>query len=154
MNAKELAGLVGEWSDALTVAEVVNSRFLRVGARWDLHDWETEEVPGGLVFRRVDEGGNVTEQVRLEEPPVAGAPPRVVVERKKTSPVPRTAARTIRATQFAWCGDVKSREWGSNPRSPAPKAGGLPLAYPVNAVDRRGIAPRSPPCDGGVFLLD
>ena len=38
--------------------------------------------------------------------------------------------------------------------TPVPKAGGLPLSYPLNPVDRRGIAPRFPPCDGSVFLLD
>jgi hypothetical protein len=27
---------------------------------------------------------------------------------------------------------MQSREWGSNPRSPAPKAGGLPLSYPLH----------------------
>lgn len=46
----------------------------------------------------------------------------------------------------------QSGEWGSNPRSPASRTGGLPLSYPLKRVDRRGIAPRFPPCDGGVFL--
>lgn len=36
----------------------------------------------------------------------------------------------------------QSGEWGSNPRSPASRAGGLPLSYPLNE------------CDSGVFLLD
>jgi hypothetical protein len=48
----------------------------------------------------------------------------------------------------------QSGEWGSNPRSPAPRAGGLPLSYPLDRVDRRRIAPRFPPCDGGVIVLD
>jgi hypothetical protein len=30
----------------------------------------------------------------------------------------------------------------------------IPTFLPPGRVDRRGIAPRFPPCDGGVFLLD
>ena len=30
-----------------------------------------------------------------------------------------------------WTMSPQSGEWGSNPRSPAPKAGGLPLSYPL-----------------------
>jgi hypothetical protein len=45
----------------------------------------------------------------------------------------------------------QSGEWGSNPRSPASKAGGLPFSYPLFKVDRRGVEPRFPGCDPGVF---
>ena len=38
MTAQELARMVSDWSDALTVAEVVSSPFLRVTEKWDLHD--------------------------------------------------------------------------------------------------------------------
>jgi hypothetical protein len=68
MTARELAQMVNDWSDALTVAEVVNSPFLRVTEKWDLHDWEAVDVPGGLLFRHLDRPGHVSEEVRLTEP--------------------------------------------------------------------------------------
>jgi hypothetical protein len=48
---------------------------------------------------------------------------------------------------------IHSGEWGSNPRSPAPKAGGLPLSYPLQ-MDREGFAPSFPACKAGALLLD
>jgi hypothetical protein len=48
---------------------------------------------------------------------------------------------------------IQSGEWGSNPRSPASKAGGLPLSYPLQ-VDREGFAPSFPACGAGALLLD
>lgn len=38
-----------------------------------------------------------------------------------------------RLASFRWTtGPIQLGEWGSNPRSPASKAGGLPLSYPLN----------------------
>jgi hypothetical protein len=68
MTARELAQLVNDWSDALTVAEVVNSPFLRVSDQWDLHDWVAVDVPGGLLFRQVVQPGQVSEEVMMVEP--------------------------------------------------------------------------------------
>jgi len=68
MNAHELAGMVSDWSDALTLAEVVTSPFLRVTEKWDLHDWEAVDLPGGLLFRHTDAPGHVMESVMMVEP--------------------------------------------------------------------------------------
>lgn len=86
MTARELTQMVNDWSDALTVAEVVNSPFLRVTDKWDLHDWEALDVPGGLLFRHVDRPGHISEEVMLVEPEGADAmAPVVVVERPGSS---------------------------------------------------------------------
>jgi hypothetical protein len=81
MTARELAQMVRDWSDALIVAEVVNSPFLRVTDQWDLHDWEAVDVPGGLLFRHHDRPGHISEEVMLTEPEDAAArAPVVAVE--------------------------------------------------------------------------
>jgi hypothetical protein len=81
MTARELAQMMSDWSDALTVAEVVNSPFLRVSDKWDLRDWEAVDVPGGLLFRHVDRPGHISEEVMLVEPDGADATaPLIVVE--------------------------------------------------------------------------
>jgi hypothetical protein len=82
MTARELAHMVHDWSDALTVAEVVNSPFLRVTDQWDLHDWEAVDVPGGLLFRHVERTGHVSEEVMLVEPDGANSAPVIVVEQR------------------------------------------------------------------------
>jgi hypothetical protein len=44
---------------------------------------------------------------------------------------------------------------GVEPALSARQADVLPLDdEPITAVDRRGVAPRFPPCDSGVFLFD
>lgn len=63
MNAEELVRIIDTWTDALNVAEVVGSPFLRVGADWDLSDWQATELADGLRFQRLDGAGDVTEEV-------------------------------------------------------------------------------------------
>lgn len=63
MSASELAHLLDTWSDALNVAEVVASPFLRVTDRWDLHDWQTIDLPDGMKFERIGPEGLVAEAV-------------------------------------------------------------------------------------------
>jgi hypothetical protein len=70
MNVEELSRLVTTWPDALTLAEVVSNPFLRVGERWDLHDWQAVETPSGLQFEHIDDQGRVLEAVLLIEPDV------------------------------------------------------------------------------------
>ena len=59
--------MVQTWTDALTVAEVVANPFLRVGERWDFHDWESEETIDGIQFRHLDHG-QVTATVFVAPP--------------------------------------------------------------------------------------
>ncbi|MBY0522245.1 MAG: hypothetical protein K2R98_02540 [Gemmataceae bacterium] len=63
MNAGELARMMDTWSDAMNVAEVVGSPFLRTTDQWDLRDWQTVELPNGLKFERLGSPGHVTEAV-------------------------------------------------------------------------------------------
>lgn len=56
MKAAELARLVQTWSDALTIAEVMATPFLRVGKEWDFHDWQSVEISEGLEFRQFQDG--------------------------------------------------------------------------------------------------
>src|SRR3954469_19738774 len=65
MNAGELARLLDTWSDALNVAEVVGSPFLRTTDKWDLHDWQTVDLPNGVKFERLGSPGCVTEAVMV-----------------------------------------------------------------------------------------
>lgn len=65
MTSTELARIVDTWSDALNVAELIESRFLRVTERWDLHDWQTVEVDDGLRFQRLSPIGRVVEAVHV-----------------------------------------------------------------------------------------
>jgi hypothetical protein len=80
MNANELMGMVQTWADALTVAEVVANPFLRVGERWDFHDWESEETIDGIQFRRLDRG-RVTATILVRPPDGASndGPTRIVL---------------------------------------------------------------------------
>jgi hypothetical protein len=82
MRAAELARMMETWSDALNVAEVVGSPYLRVGASWDLHDWRAVESADGVQFQHVGSEGRITEAVlvvpaegrRLYEPGIVNAP--------------------------------------------------------------------------------
>lgn len=65
MTSAELARMVETWSDALNVAELIESRFLRVTERWDLYDWQTVEVDDGLRFERLSPVGRVVEAVHV-----------------------------------------------------------------------------------------
>jgi len=69
MNAAELARMMDTWSDALNVAEVVESPFLRLTDQWDLHDWQAVDLPDGLAFHRVSDHGAVTEAVMVVHGP-------------------------------------------------------------------------------------
>ena len=69
MNASELARMVDTWSDALNVAKVVESPFLRHTDQWDLSDWQTVDLPDGLEFQRVGDRGSVTEAVKVVNEP-------------------------------------------------------------------------------------
>jgi hypothetical protein len=76
-SAADLVRLVDNWSDALTVAEVVGSPFLRVTDEWDLHDWEAVDVPNGVRFQRLGDEGRVAEAVVVR---VEGEPGRKRVQ--------------------------------------------------------------------------
>ena len=69
MNAAELARMMDTWSDALNVAEVVESHFLRLTDQWDLHDWQAVELPDGLRFHRIGDCGAITEAVMVVHGP-------------------------------------------------------------------------------------
>lgn len=63
MNAAELARMLDTWSDALNVAEVVDSPFLCKTDQWDLCDWQTVDLPDGVKFEHLGQRGRVTEAV-------------------------------------------------------------------------------------------
>lgn len=63
MTAVELVRMLDTWSDALNVAEVVASPFLRVTDRWDLHDWQAVDLPDGVKFQHLGGQGDVTEEI-------------------------------------------------------------------------------------------
>jgi hypothetical protein len=65
MNAAELARMLDSWSDALNVAEVVESPFLRLTDQWDLSDWQAIDSADGLEFQRLGQRGAVTEAVMV-----------------------------------------------------------------------------------------
>jgi hypothetical protein len=63
MNAEELVRILDTWTDAMNVAELVGSPFLRVSETWDLQDWQAIDLPDGLKFQHVGREGAVTEEV-------------------------------------------------------------------------------------------
>jgi len=63
MSAVELLRMMDTWSDALNVAEVVGSPYLRVTEHWDLHDWQAVELLDSVMFQRVEKTGQVAEEV-------------------------------------------------------------------------------------------
>jgi hypothetical protein len=65
MNGAELARMIDSWSDALNVAEVIDNPFLRVGDRWDLHDWQTRDLGDGIHFQRHGVDGRIAEEVAV-----------------------------------------------------------------------------------------
>jgi hypothetical protein len=69
MNANELARLIDHWTDAMLLAELVQSPHLNVGDSWDLRDWEASDVPNGIRFQRRDAQGNVLEAVEAINAP-------------------------------------------------------------------------------------
>src|SRR4029079_14111302 len=71
MNANELARLIEHWTDAMLLAELVQSPFLSVGDTWDLRDWEARDVPNGIRFQRHDAEGRVLEAVEAINAPAS-----------------------------------------------------------------------------------
>lgn len=65
MNATELVRILDTWSDALNVAELVSSPWLRIGNGWDLSDWQTVEWADGVTFQRLNARGDVIEVVTV-----------------------------------------------------------------------------------------
>jgi hypothetical protein len=77
MSAEELARLMDTWSDALNVAELLGSPFLRVTRDWDLRDWQAVDLPDGIRFQRFDTHGRITEAVVVMSAPVPQATMRI-----------------------------------------------------------------------------
>lgn len=80
MRATELARLVDTWSDALTIAEIMNNPRYRVSEDWDFRDWQAVDCPEGITFQHVAAGGQVVESLRIAvqeeaEPGTGPAPP-------------------------------------------------------------------------------
>lgn len=77
MRAAELARLVETWSDALTIAEIVNNPHYQVTEQWDFRGWQAVDSEEGITFQYVAAGGQVVESVLVaiqEERKLAGAP--------------------------------------------------------------------------------
>src|SRR5262245_16547432 len=69
MTAEQLARMLDTWSDALNVAELVENPLLRVGKRWDLHDWQVEDVAEGIRLRRLSPAAAVLGEVLVVSAP-------------------------------------------------------------------------------------
>jgi hypothetical protein len=65
MHATELARLVDSWSDALTIAEIMNNPRYQVSEKWDFHDWQAVDCAEGITFQHVAASGQVVESVRI-----------------------------------------------------------------------------------------
>ncbi len=91
MNAEELVRIMDTWSDALNVAEVVGSPFLRVTESWDLHDWQAVDLPDGVKFQHLGAAGDVTEEIVI-----VGEAPQKEVRRPAESDAVRTWRLLVR----------------------------------------------------------
>jgi hypothetical protein len=77
MRAAELARLVETWSDAQTIAEIMNNPHYQVTEQWDFRGWQALDFEEGITFQHVAADGQAVESVRVtirEERKLTAAP--------------------------------------------------------------------------------